>query len=222
MLVLGTVRPTAVLTLAVLSAMAFVNGWRSMVASALGMDSAPADPIAVMSMLGAPRPTSSATCSAPPSGASRSRPGASEPSARRSRPMPAVAALVHAPSPPRPRSSTRSTDSKGTAMFAPNRYVIRAGTDEDAVALAFIADLDSQRPLEGRVLVGLIDGRPAAAISLEDGRAVADPFRSTAHLVAHLRVRSGAVTAAERMPSVRERMLAALSPAARSAARSAA
>ena len=48
--VLGTMRPTAALTLAVLAAMAFVNGWRSMVASALGMDTAPEDKLAVMSM----------------------------------------------------------------------------------------------------------------------------------------------------------------------------
>jgi predicted MFS family arabinose efflux permease len=34
----------------VLAAMAFVNGWRSMVASALGMDAAPQDRVAVMSM----------------------------------------------------------------------------------------------------------------------------------------------------------------------------
>ena len=38
------------MTLAVLAAMAFVNGWRSMVASALGMDAAPQDRVAVMSM----------------------------------------------------------------------------------------------------------------------------------------------------------------------------
>ena len=49
-LVLGTVRPTAALTLALLAAMAFVNGWRSMVASSLGMDTAPEDKLAVMSM----------------------------------------------------------------------------------------------------------------------------------------------------------------------------
>jgi DHA1 family inner membrane transport protein len=49
-LVLGMVRPTVVMTLAVLSTMAFVNGWRSMVASALGMDTAPEDKLAVMSM----------------------------------------------------------------------------------------------------------------------------------------------------------------------------
>jgi predicted MFS family arabinose efflux permease len=49
-LVLGIVRPTAALTLAVFTAMAFVNGRRSMVASALGMDTAPQDAVAVMSM----------------------------------------------------------------------------------------------------------------------------------------------------------------------------
>jgi DHA1 family inner membrane transport protein len=49
-LVLGAVRPTVVLTLAVLAAMAFVNGRRSMVASSLGMDTAPEDKLAVMSM----------------------------------------------------------------------------------------------------------------------------------------------------------------------------
>jgi predicted MFS family arabinose efflux permease len=50
---LGIVRPTAAVTLAVLAIMAFVNGWRSMVASALGMDTAPEDKVAVMALRGA-------------------------------------------------------------------------------------------------------------------------------------------------------------------------
>jgi predicted MFS family arabinose efflux permease len=49
-IVLGVVRPAAALTLAVIALMAFVNGWRSMIASALGMDTAPEDKLAVMSM----------------------------------------------------------------------------------------------------------------------------------------------------------------------------
>lgn len=49
-LVLGAVRPAAAVTLGVLGTMAFVNGWRSMIASTLGMDTAPEDKIAVMSM----------------------------------------------------------------------------------------------------------------------------------------------------------------------------
>jgi predicted MFS family arabinose efflux permease len=48
--VLGAVRPAAAVTLAVLAAMAFVNGWRSMVASALGMGTAPEDKVAVMAL----------------------------------------------------------------------------------------------------------------------------------------------------------------------------
>ena len=105
-------------------------------------------------------------------------------------------------------------------MLPANRYSIRRATAEDAAALARLAELDSQRPLTGRALIGLIDGRPAAAVSLEDGRALADPFRSTADLVVQLRVRCGAVAAYERTPSLRERLLAGLSPAVRASARS--
>jgi predicted MFS family arabinose efflux permease len=48
--VLGAVRPAAAVTVAIIAGMAFVNGWRSMLASALGMDRAPEDKMAVMSM----------------------------------------------------------------------------------------------------------------------------------------------------------------------------
>jgi predicted MFS family arabinose efflux permease len=47
---LCTLRPNPAVTLVLLAAMAFVNGRRSMIASALGMDSAPEDRVAVMSM----------------------------------------------------------------------------------------------------------------------------------------------------------------------------
>ncbi len=49
-LVLGTVRPVAAVTFGLFAVMAFVNGWRSMIASALGMGTAPEDRVAVMSM----------------------------------------------------------------------------------------------------------------------------------------------------------------------------
>src|SRR3954466_911832 len=49
-LALGTVRPSVAVTVALLSAMAFVNEARSMIASALGMDTAADDRIAVMSL----------------------------------------------------------------------------------------------------------------------------------------------------------------------------
>jgi len=49
-LALGALRPGVGVTLALLAVMAFVNGRRSMVASALGMDTAPEDRVAVMSI----------------------------------------------------------------------------------------------------------------------------------------------------------------------------
>ncbi len=66
----------------------------------------------------------------------------------------------------------------------------------------------------GRVIVGHIDGTPAAALSLHDGRVIADPSHSTDRLVTTLRMRAGAIRAFEATPSLRERLLAAL-PAAR-------
>jgi predicted MFS family arabinose efflux permease len=47
---LGAVRPGVGVTLALLAVVAFVNGRRSMIASALGMDATPEDRVAVMSM----------------------------------------------------------------------------------------------------------------------------------------------------------------------------
>lgn len=49
-LALCALRPSVGVTLALLAVMAFVNGWRSMIASAFGMDTAPKDRVAVMSM----------------------------------------------------------------------------------------------------------------------------------------------------------------------------
>ena len=95
-------------------------------------------------------------------------------------------------------------------MFPADAYVIRLATEDDAATLRRLAALDSARPLSGRILIGEIDGRPAAALSLKTGAIVADPFRHTAHLRAHMRVRAGAVQAVTREPSLRERLLDAV------------
>jgi len=107
-------------------------------------------------------------------------------------------------------------------MLSPYVYGIRAATAADADALAHLAQLDSQAALAGDVLLGELGGSPAAAISLADGRVVADPFRLTAQLVVQLRVQAAAHRAYERTPSLRERMLAGLSPRVVAAARAAA
>jgi hypothetical protein len=86
-------------------------------------------------------------------------------------------------------------------MFASNTYVIRHVQGAEK-----LAELDSQRPLTGPALVGEIDGRPAAAISLADGRVVADPFQPTGQLVAQLRMRARAMEEHERTPDLADRL----------------
>jgi hypothetical protein len=112
--------------------------------------------------------------------------------------------------PPVREAAPRPHDPPGDTVFATHPDVIRPATHADSAELHRLAALDSQRPLAGRILVALIDGRPAAALSLTDGRAVADPFRPTAQLLVRLRLRAQAVKAYEATPSLADRMRAAM------------
>ena len=95
-------------------------------------------------------------------------------------------------------------------MLPADTYVMRLATDEDAADLRRLAALDSARPLTGPVLIGELDGVPAAARSLETGRTIADPFMPTARLSAYLRVRAAGLEAHRREPQLGKRMLAAV------------
>ncbi|MBV9337127.1 MAG: hypothetical protein JO243_14680 [Solirubrobacterales bacterium] len=64
-----------------------------------------------------------------------------------------------------------------------------AQADDDSV-VRLLADLDDSRPLEGDVLLALVDGEAVAAVSLGDGRVVANPFRRTADTVTLLSLRA--------------------------------
>ena len=66
---------------------------------------------------------------------------------------------------------------------------IRPSRPDEQVALHDLAALDSARPLEGDVLVAIVNEAPVAAISLDDGRVIADPFRRTAGTVKMLKLR---------------------------------
>jgi hypothetical protein len=64
---------------------------------------------------------------------------------------------------------------------------IRQGTDSDRPVLRLLAELDSARPIEGPVVLAEHDGRAIAAVGLDQGRAIADPFQPTAEVVELLR-----------------------------------
>ena len=59
---------------------------------------------------------------------------------------------------------------------------IRYARPDDALELLELADLDSSRPPHGVVLVAEVGGQLWAAHSLEDGHAIADPFRPSGEL----------------------------------------
>lgn len=86
--------------------------------------------------------------------------------------------------------------------------VIRRACRGDAAALLRLAALDDTRPLRGEILLAELGGDPLAALSLSDGRTIADPFRRTAELVDLLRVRAEQV----RAPAPAQSHAAALQP----------
>jgi hypothetical protein len=94
-------------------------------------------------------------------------------------------------------------------MFASNSYRVRFATRDDADTLTSLAERDSQQPLVGRVLIGQLNGTPAAALSLHDGRVLADPSRRTGPLVTTLRMRAAGIRAFETTPSLPDRLRAA-------------
>jgi hypothetical protein len=73
------------------------------------------------------------------------------------------------------------------ATMAPE-ITIRQATSADAFALRRLAALDDARALRGEVLLAEQAGEIRAALSLDDDRAVANPFAPTAKLVDMLRV----------------------------------
>ena len=67
---------------------------------------------------------------------------------------------------------------------------IRQATSADAFALRRLAALDDAPALHGEVLLAEHAGDVRAALSLEDGRSIANPFAPTAKLIEMLRVHS--------------------------------
>ena len=69
--------------------------------------------------------------------------------------------------------------------------VLRPATSADTLELERLAALDSARPLDGDVLLAYAGGELRAALSVDSGRHVADPFWPTADLVELLEAAAG-------------------------------
>lgn len=67
------------------------------------------------------------------------------------------------------------------------QITIRQATSADAFALRRLAALDDRAALRGEVLLAEQAGEVRAALSLDNGRSIANPFAPTAELVEMLR-----------------------------------
>jgi len=77
---------------------------------------------------------------------------------------------------------------------------IRDAFPDDALALWRLAALDSSEPPLQPALVAEVDGELRAALSLRDGRTIADPFHRTEALIDLLQARAAQLIAADTRP----------------------
>jgi hypothetical protein len=81
------------------------------------------------------------------------------------------------------------------------RLKLRDATENDAADLHRLARLDSRaRPPAGRLVLAIDDGVMVAAVAVDSGDAIADPFRATAPIIALLRLRAQAMRASTPRP----------------------
>jgi ribosomal protein L19E len=83
--------------------------------------------------------------------------------------------------------------------------LIRDSGPEDAPALMQLADLDSHTPPAGRVIVAEAAGKIRAAIGVDDGTLIADPFVATRPLEDLLELRMTQIREAARRERGRDR-----------------
>ena len=77
---------------------------------------------------------------------------------------------------------------------------IRLAEPDDGGLLERLAALDSQAPLQGDALIAELDGIAVAALSLQNGRLIADPFAHTATVREHLRLLAASIQPTKRPP----------------------
>ncbi len=83
---------------------------------------------------------------------------------------------------------------------------IRVGTDTDTAMLDRLAAYRALRPLEAPVLIAERNGAPVAALSLVDGRVIADDSSLTEQLIASLRIQAITIWTCESEAASSDRM----------------
>ncbi|HSI81065.1 MAG TPA: hypothetical protein VK919_10475 [Solirubrobacterales bacterium] len=76
--------------------------------------------------------------------------------------------------------------------------VVRAAAEADAEALRRLAEIDSAPLPGGRVIVAEVGGEIRAAVSVDDGRAISNPFERSAEVAALAEMRAAQLRGATR------------------------
>jgi hypothetical protein len=103
------------------------------------------------------------------------------------------------------------TDPRGPARMTDKTLTIRRADAADAAALYRLAALDSSYPPTGEMLLAEVGDELWAAVDVDSGAAIADPFRPSGDLVDLLRLRS---ELAKRPERTERRVLSRLLPRA--------
>ena len=90
---------------------------------------------------------------------------------------------------------------------------IRRAGEADGASLRRLAGLDSKRVPPGNLLLAEVDGKGWAAVAIESGEVIADPFQHTAHLVEMLQLRATRIRDVERPEPLGKRGFARLAAA---------
>jgi hypothetical protein len=104
------------------------------------------------------------------------------------------------------RAADRSRTAAAAEASDTTRIELRHARRDDADVIRRLAVLDEARPLEGGVLLATINGLAVAALSLDDGRVVADPFVATAEARSLLHLRAAQLAGGRRRLRLRWRL----------------
>lgn len=89
------------------------------------------------------------------------------------------------------RAAARHNSTPSRALWRSEPTVeLRPARADDEAVMRRVAALDDAPPVEGPVLLAIVDGDVVAALALDDNRVVANPFLPTAHAVSLLRTRA--------------------------------
>jgi hypothetical protein len=98
-------------------------------------------------------------------------------------------------------------------MYSATAYVIREARVDDVPELVRLGWSTEDEWPTGQILVGEIKGIVAAALAIDENRAVTASLPGAPYVLAHMRARAAGILAYRRTPSVADRIRERMHPA---------